>query len=193
MSEQETIQQMRKLIAQLKQHNYAYYVLDNPTLEDSEYDQLRRQLVALETAHPELIQPDSPTNKVGDQPLSNFNQVTHQIPMLSLGNVFSLTDVQDFMRRVNDRLSDAQKNPEYEVELKLDGLAVALTYQQGRLVQGVTRGDGTTGEDITQNVKTIRNLPLVLAVDIPHLEVRGEVLMRARRTRSACWRTRWPG
>lgn len=168
---------MRQLIAQLNAHNHAYYVLDNPILDDSEYDQLRRKLVALETQYPDLIQSDSPTSTVGDKPLPHFTQVTHVIAMLSLGNVFNFDDVKDFMRKVNDRLSGTQKNPEYEVELKLDGLAVSLHYENGQLIQAVTRGDGQTGEDITQNVKTIRNLPQVLNVDIPVLEVRGEVLM----------------
>lgn len=168
---------MRQLIAQLNAHNHAYYVLDNPILDDSEYDQLRRKLVALETQYPDLIQSDSPTSTVGDKPLPHFTQVTHVIAMLSLGNVFNFDDVKDFMRKVNDRLSGTQKNPEYEVELKLDGLAVSLHYENGQLMQAVTRGDGQTGEDITQNVKTIRNLPQVLNVDIPVLEVRGEVLM----------------
>nr|WP_227691542.1 NAD-dependent DNA ligase LigA [Psychrobacter aestuarii] len=170
---------MRQLIDALKKNNYAYYVLDAPTLEDSEYDQLRRQLIELEDAYPDLIQPDSPINSVGDQPLSAFTQVTHDVPMLSLGNVFEMDDLRDFMRRVNDRLSAAQQNPEYEMELKLDGLAVSLKYQNGKLVQAVTRGDGQTGEDITQNAKTIRNLPQWLpeASDIDLLEVRGEVLM----------------
>lgn len=177
MNSSDIIAQMRKLISQLKQHNYAYYVLDNPLLEDSEYDQLRQKLVALETKHPDLVQFDSPTSQVGDKPLPFFTQVTHQIPMLSLGNVFNFDDLQNFMRRVNDRLADNQQNPEYEVELKLDGLAVSLRYQHGQLIQAVTRGDGQTGEDITQNARTIRNLPLQLAIDIPVLEVRGEVLM----------------
>ncbi|WP_201607085.1 NAD-dependent DNA ligase LigA [Psychrobacter okhotskensis] len=173
------ITQMRTLIDALKKHNYAYYVLDNPLLEDSEYDQLRRSLLALEEKYPDLVQPDSPINQVGDMPLSAFTQVTHDIPMLSLGNVFEYDDLRDFMRRVNDRLSDSQKNPEYEIELKLDGLAVSLKYAYGKFVQAVTRGDGQTGEDITQNAKTIRNLPLWLAAaaDIELLEVRGEVLM----------------
>lgn len=169
--------QMRYLIAQLKAHNHAYYVLDNPILEDSEYDQLRRQLVDLETANPELIQADSPISSVGDKPLPFFTQVTHTIPMLSLGNLFNFDDLQNFMRRVNDRLADSQQNPEYEVELKLDGLAVSLLYDNGNFVQAITRGDGQTGEDITQNVKTIRNLPLSLGVNIDRLEVRGEVIM----------------
>lgn len=173
------VAKMRMLLDALKTHNYAYYVLDNPILEDSEYDQLRRSLLALEEEYPDLLQPDSPINQVGDMPLSSFTQVTHDIPMLSLGNVFEYDDLRDFMRRVNDRLSDSQKNPEYEIELKLDGLAVSLKYAYGKFVQAVTRGDGQTGEDITQNAKTIRNLPLWLAdaADIELLEVRGEVLM----------------
>lgn len=173
------IAKMRTLIKALQTHNNAYYVLDNPVLEDSEYDQLRLSLIEIEEAYPDLVQPDSPINQVGDIPLSAFTQVTHDIPMLSLGNVFEYDDLREFMRRVNDRLSDAQQNPEYEIELKLDGLAVSLKYAYGQFVQAVTRGDGQTGEDITQNAKTIRNLPLWLAdaVDIELLEVRGEVLM----------------
>lgn len=175
----DTVAQMRSLIDTIKTHNYAYYVLDNPTLEDSEYDQLRRTLLELEEEYPDLVQPDSPINQVGDMPLSAFTQVTHDIPMLSLGNVFEYDDLRDFMRRVNDRLSVSQQSPEYEMELKLDGLAVSLKYVHGKFVQAVTRGDGQTGEDITQNVKTIRNLPLWIAdaADIALLEVRGEVLM----------------
>lgn len=175
----EIVSQMRTLIESIKQHNYAYYVLDNPILEDSEYDQLRRSLLEIEEEYPDLVQPDSPINQVGDMPLSAFTQVTHDIPMLSLGNVFEYDDLRDFMRRVNDRLSDSQQNPEYEMELKLDGLAVSLKYEHGKFVQAVTRGDGQTGEDITQNAKTIRNLPQWLpeVADIDLLEVRGEVLM----------------
>lgn len=173
------INEMRVIIKALKIHNNAYYVLDTPILEDSEYDQLRLSLLELEAEYPDLIQPDSPTNQVGDVPLSAFTQVAHDVPMLSLGNVFDYDDLHHFMRRINDRLSDAQQNPEYEIELKLDGLAVSLKYAHGKFVQAVTRGDGQTGEDITQNVKTIRNLPLWLsdAKDIELLEVRGEVLM----------------
>ena len=175
----DVISKMRTLIAALKTHNNAYYVLDNPMIEDSEYDQLRLSLIELEEEYPDLVQPDSPINQVGDVPLSAFTQVTHDLPMLSLGNVFDYDDLSDFMRRVNDRLSVAQQNPEYEMEMKLDGLAVSLKYEYGQYVQAVTRGDGQTGEDITQNVRTIRNLPLWLAdaKDIELLEVRGEVLM----------------
>ena len=178
-NEDAILAQMRTFIDALKKHNYAYYVLDNPILEDSEYDQLRRSLLELEEQYPDLLQPDSPINQVGDMPLSAFTQVTHDIPMLSLGNVFEYDDLRDFMRRVNDRLSVAQQSPEYEMELKLDGLAVSLKYAYGKFVQAVTRGDGQTGEDITQNAKTIRNLPLWIpaASDIELLEVRGEVLM----------------
>ena len=117
-NENAIVAQMRTFIDALKQHNYAYYVLDNPILEDSEYDQLRRSLLELEEQYPDLIQPDSPINQVGDMPLSAFTQVTHDIPMLSLGNVFDYDELHGFMRRVNDRLNDTQKNPEYEMELK---------------------------------------------------------------------------
>ena len=173
------IHKMRVIIKALKTHNNAYYVLDNPILEDSEYDQLRLSLLEIEAQYPECIQPDSPINQVGDAPLSAFTQITHDVPMLSLGNVFEYDDLGHFMRRVNERLSAAQQYPEYAMELKLDGLAVSLKYQYGHFVQAVTRGDGQTGEDITQNTKTIRNLPLFLseAVAIECLEVRGEVLM----------------
>lgn len=175
------IAQMRQLISQLKAHNHAYYVLDNPMLQDSEYDQLRQKLLNLENQYPDLVQADSPTGNVGDRPLPFFTQITHAIPMLSLGNLFNFDDLQNFLRRVNDRLADNQQNPEYEVELKLDGLAVSILYENGKLVQAVTRGDGQTGEDITQNIKTIRNVPHVLDFDldfnIEKLEVRGEVLM----------------
>ena len=170
-------QQMRQLIALLKQHNHQYYVLDNPTISDDEYDGLRRRLLALESAHPDLIEPDSPIQQVGDKPLSAFTQIAHDLPMLSLGNVFAFNELQDFLRKINDKLNENQQNPEYDIELKLDGLAVSLIYEHGKFVQGITRGDGQTGEDISQNVKTIHNLPKILNIDIPRLEVRGEVLM----------------
>lgn len=177
--EGEIIAQMRQLINTLRIHNNAYYVLDEPQISDNEYDQLRLSLIELEEAYPDLIQPDSPTGQVGDSPLAAFSQVPHDIPMLSLGNVFNKEDLGDFMRRVNDRLNESQKNPDYEIELKLDGLAVSIKYEHGHYVQAITRGDGQVGEDITQNVKTINNLPLVLN-EVSHidlLEVRGEVLM----------------
>ncbi|RKG47237.1 NAD-dependent DNA ligase LigA [Acinetobacter cumulans] len=176
---QPVIAQMRQLIQILAQHNHAYYVMDQPTIEDSEYDQLFHQLKALETQHPEYIQADTPTNKVGGKALSKFESVTHAVPMLSLGNVFNQEDLFAFARRIEERLPN--QKIEYDVELKFDGLAISLWYEHGVLVRGVTRGDGETGEDITQNVKTIRNLPKVLtsaSAEIPALlEVRGEVLM----------------
>ncbi|WP_180078259.1 NAD-dependent DNA ligase LigA [Acinetobacter sp. YH12251] len=180
MTQQSTVvAQMRQLIQLLAKHNHAYYVMDTPEIEDSEYDQLFHQLKALEEQYPELTQPDSPTNKVGGKALSKFESVTHAVPMLSLGNVFNAEDLFAFARRVEERLPN--QKIEYDVELKFDGLAISLWYENGILIRGVTRGDGETGEDITQNVKTIRNLPKVLTstqTNIPSLlEVRGEVLM----------------
>lgn len=173
------VAQMRQLIQILAQHNHAYYVMDQPTILDSEYDQLFHQLKALEEQYPEYIQPDSPINKVGGKPLAKFMSVTHVVPMLSLGNVFNQEELFAFARRAEERLPN--QTIQYDVELKFDGLAISLWYEQGVLVRGVTRGDGETGEDITQNVKTIRNLPKVLSTDqgeVPTLlEVRGEVLM----------------
>ncbi|MDH0827343.1 NAD-dependent DNA ligase LigA [Acinetobacter johnsonii] len=173
------VAQMRQLIQILAQHNHAYYVMDQPTILDSEYDQLFHQLKALEEQYPEYIQPDSPINKVGGKPLAKFTSVTHVVPMLSLGNVFNQDELFAFARRAEERLPN--QTIQYDVELKFDGLAISLWYEQGVLVRGVTRGDGETGEDITQNVKTIQNLPKVLSTDqgeVPTLlEVRGEVLM----------------
>nr|WP_035365363.1 NAD-dependent DNA ligase LigA [Acinetobacter brisouii] len=173
------IAQMRQLIQILAKHNHAYYVMDQPTISDSEYDHLFHQLKALEQQYPELVQQDTPTQKVGGQALSKFESVTHAVPMLSLGNVFNQEDLFAFARRVEERLPNQEIL--YDVELKLDGLAISLWYEHGVLVRGVTRGDGETGEDITQNVKTIRNLPKFLYstdIKIPELlEVRGEVLM----------------
>ncbi len=179
--EAEIVAQMRQLIRLLEQHNHAYYVMDAPTISDAEYDHLFHSLKNLEQQHPQFIQPDSPTDKVGGAALAQFNSVSHAVPMLSLGNSFEFTDLQAFDQRIRERLPN--QNIEYELELKLDGLAVSLIYQHGQLIQAVTRGDGETGEDITHNVLTIRNLPKRLAgqanVDtVPALlEVRGEVLM----------------
>ncbi|USA51876.1 NAD-dependent DNA ligase LigA [Acinetobacter sp. C32I] len=179
MEHNSVIEQMRQLIQLIAKHNHAYYVMDQPSISDSEYDHLFHQLKALEQQYPECIQADTPTNKVGGQALSKFESVTHAVPMLSLGNVFNQEDLFAFARRIDERLPNQQV--QYDVELKLDGLAISLWYENGVLVRGVTRGDGETGEDITQNVKTIRNLPKVLSSQhqaIPEfLEVRGEVLM----------------
>ena len=179
MEHNSVIEQMRQLIQLIAKHNHAYYVMDQPSISDSEYDHLFHQLKALEQQYPECIQADTPTNKVGGQALSKFASVTHAVPMLSLGNVFNQEDLFAFARRIDERLPN--QKVQYDVELKLDGLAISLWYENGVLVRGVTRGDGETGEDITQNVKTIRNLPKVLSSQhqaIPELlEVRGEVLM----------------
>ncbi|ENX34493.1 DNA ligase [Acinetobacter colistiniresistens] len=179
MEHNSVIEQMRQLIQLIAKHNHAYYVMDQPSISDSEYDHLFHQLKALEQQYPDCIQADTPTNKVGGQALSKFESVTHAVPMLSLGNVFNKEDLFAFARRIDERLPNQQV--QYDVELKLDGLAISLWYENGVLVRGVTRGDGETGEDITQNVKTIRNLPKVLSSQyqtIPaFLEVRGEVLM----------------
>jgi DNA ligase (NAD+) len=178
MENNPVVTQMRQLIQLIAKHNHAYYVMDQPTIEDSEYDQLFHQLKALEQQYPELVQADSP-NKVGGKPLSKFETITHAVPMLSLGNVFNQEELFAFARRIEERLPN--QKIQYDVELKFDGLAISLWYENGVLVRGVTRGDGETGEDITQNVKTIRNLPKVLSSDqvaVPRLlEVRGEVLM----------------
>lgn len=179
MEKNAIVAQMRQLIQVLAQHNHAYYVMDQPSIEDSEYDQLFHQLKSLEQQYPDLIQPDSPVSRVGGKPLSKFENITHTVPMLSLGNVFNQDDLFAFARRIEERLPN--QKIEYDVELKFDGLAISLWYENGILIRGVTRGDGETGEVITQNVKTIRNLPKVLSsetIEIPTLlEVRGEVLM----------------
>lgn len=179
MEQNSVIEQMRQLIQLIAKHNHAYYVMDQPTITDSEYDHLFHQLKSLEQQYPEFMQADTPTNKVGGQALSKFESVTHAVPMLSLGNVFNQDDLFAFARRIDERLPN--QKVQYEVELKLDGLAISLWYENGVLIRGVTRGDGETGEDITQNVKTIRNLPKILSSQhqaIPQLlEVRGEVLM----------------
>lgn len=161
----------------LNQHSYQYYVLDNPSIPDADYDALYRELQVLEQQHPHLITADSPTQRVGAAPLDKFGQVTHQIAMLSLDNAFDAADFQAFYQRMADRL-DQQVEFSFCAEPKLDGLAVSIRYEDGLLVQAATRGDGYTGEDITSNIKTIRAIPLKLQGDYPPvLEVRGEVFM----------------
>ncbi|MCH8538890.1 MAG: NAD-dependent DNA ligase LigA, partial [Alkalimonas sp.] len=171
-------QQVERLQTQLNQYSYEYYVLDQPTVPDAEYDRLFRQLQQLEQQHPEWVHPDSPTQRVGDKPLSQFAQIQHKVPMLSLDNAFDEADFQAFCKRMSERI-DYDGEFEFCCEPKLDGLAVSIRYENGRLVQAATRGDGTTGEDITSNVKTIRAVPLRLrGNDWPEvLEVRGEVFM----------------
>ena len=165
---------------QIRHHNYQYHALDDPEIPDAEYDRLMRELQTLEAEYPELVSPDSPTQRVGDMPISAFGTVQHELPMLSLGNAFSAEELQEFHRRVIDRLAlDDQAELIYAAEPKLDGAAVSLLYEDGVLVRGATRGDGTTGEDITHNVRTIEAIPLkLLGSRYPaRLEVRGEVFM----------------
>lgn len=171
----------QKRILQLRDeinyHNYRYYVLDTPEIPDAEYDRLLRELQQLESEHPELITPDSPTQRVGAEPIKAFGQVKHKIPMLSLDNAFSDDKVSDFDRRVREKLNiDAV---EYVAEPKLDGLAISIRYEDGQLIQAATRGDGVTGENVTHNVRTIESVPLRLYGKKypPVLEVRGEVYM----------------
>ncbi|MDX6153616.1 NAD-dependent DNA ligase LigA [Marinococcus sp. PL1-022] len=170
---EERVEKLRQL---LDKYGYYYYVKDDPIVPDAEYDERLQELIQLENDFPDLQAPDSPTVRVGGAPLEGFRKVQHRIPMLSLGNAFNEQDVRDFDRRVRQVTGD---NVEYVCELKIDGLAVSLSYEDGRFVLGATRGDGTTGEDITHNLKTVRAIPLRLeeAVDI---EVRGEVFMPER-------------
>ena len=170
--------QLEKLRQQLRYHNHLYYVLDDPQIPDVEYDRLFRELQALETAHPELITPDSPTQRVGAAPLTEFGEIKHAIPMLSLGNVFSDEELLAFDKRIHDRLkSDAET--EFVAEPKLDGLAISILYENGVFTRAATRGDGETGEDVTHNVRTIASVPLrLLGEGYPSvLEVRGEIYM----------------
>ncbi|NLY26208.1 MAG: NAD-dependent DNA ligase LigA [Alcaligenaceae bacterium] len=174
------LEHLRRVLAD---HDYHYYVLDAPLVSDAEYDQLMRELIDLEALHPELVTPESPTQRVGGAPLPGFDTVRHSVPMRSLGNAFEPDDVHAFDKRVADTLLDAGllkpgQQVDYAVELKFDGLAVSLRYEYGVLVQAATRGDGQTGEDITANMRTLRSVPLALRPGAPDLlEVRGEVLM----------------
>ncbi|MDI6619360.1 MAG: NAD-dependent DNA ligase LigA [Clostridiales bacterium] len=162
------IEELRKII---NYHSYRYYVIDKPEISDYEYDMLYRELEDLEDKHPELITPDSPTQRVGGEALREFEQVVHTIPLQSLQDVFSFGELRDWDRRVKSMINET---PEYIVELKIDGLSVALLYENGKLVRGATRGDGFIGENVTQNLKTVKSIPLVIK-DNNLLEVRGEV------------------
>lgn len=170
-------QQIQQLSELLEEYNYQYYVQDAPSVPDAEYDRIFKALQKLETEHPELLSMNSPTQKVGGAALSKFDQVTHQLPMLSLDNVFDSESLNDFMQRVMDKSVLAETA--FCIEPKLDGLAASIIYENGLLIQAATRGDGLTGENVTENVKTIANLPLRLrGENIPSLlEVRGEVFM----------------
>lgn len=159
----------------LNQYSYEYYVKDNPSVPDSEYDKLLRELIDIENAHPELKTDDSPTVRVGGEAQSSFEKVNHETPMLSLGNAFN----EEELRRFDERIREYIGNVEYMCELKIDGLAVSLKYEDGRFVQGLTRGDGTTGEDITENLRTIHAIPLKIKEPL-NVEVRGEAYMPRR-------------
>lgn len=171
--------QLERLRTQLREYEFHYHVLDNPLVSDSEYDRLFNELKNLEWQYPELITADSPTQRVGAKPLDGFAQITHEIPMLSLDNGFSDEDLTAFLKRIEDRIAINADQIEFCCEPKLDGLAVSILYVNGVLTQAATRGDGTTGEDITANIRTIRNVPLRLqGENLPaRLEVRGEVFM----------------
>lgn len=161
-----------ELIKILNKASYEYYNLDSPTITDQEYDDYMDELIRLETNYPNLVRPDSPTLKIGSEVISEFKKVVHDIPMLSLGDVFNYEEVKEF----DEKIKKVINSPKYVCELKIDGLSVSLKYEKGKLVRGVTRGDGTTGEDISHNVRTIKNVPLSLPKDID-IEVRGEIYM----------------
>src|ERR1700729_1620522 len=166
----------------IRHHEYLYYVLDNPELTDADFDKLMNELKRIEAEHPELITPDSPTQRVGGKPREGFVKAKHSSPMLSLDNAYSEEELRDWERRVHELTG--RTDLEYMCELKLDGMSLALRYSDGRLERGITRGDGSIGEDVTGNVRTVRSVPLVIAKDklkragIPaEFEVRGEMLM----------------
>ena len=165
--------EMRELRDTLNAHGYRYYVLDAPTISDYEYDHMLRRLEDLEREHPEEVTPDSPTQRVGGPALSQFEQVRHDVPLESLQDVFDGEEVRDFLLRVAETMPQA----EYSVEPKVDGLSVALEYRDGVFVRGATRGDGQVGEDVTENLRTIRSIPMTLPEKLPRLIVRGEVYM----------------
>ena len=177
---EEVHQHYQRLKSELNQHNHAYYVLDDPSIPDSHYDRLMAELQAIEQQYSQLRTSDSPTQRIGGMALDSFSQVRHEVPMLSLDNAFSDAEMMDFDRRIKDRINlDSSQNLTYACEPKLDGVAVSLIYQKGLLIRGATRGDGSIGEDITANVRTIKSIPLSLHGDIfPELlEVRGEIYM----------------
>ena len=196
MSDQEVELQILELRQQIEIYNYQYHVLDDPTVPDAEYDRLYRELKQLESAHPEFVNEQSPTQRVGSEPLPFFDEVKHEMPMLSLENAFNEDDMESFEKRIKDRLEATKESAskesasgveniiesidlEYVGEPKLDGIAISLLYEKGALVRGATRGDGQTGENITQNIRTVKSIPLqLLGEGYPDLlEVRGEIYM----------------
>ncbi|ABZ85535.1 DNA ligase, nad-dependent [Heliomicrobium modesticaldum Ice1] len=167
-------QRIAELREQIRRHDYCYYVLDAPEISDAEYDRLMRELLDLEQSHPELVTADSPSQRVGGQPLAAFRAVSHRVPLLSLANAVDDQDLREFDRRARER---ADRPLTYVVEPKIDGLTVVLSYEEGRFIRAATRGDGLIGEDITENIKTVRAVPLRLKRDIKSLEVRGEAYL----------------
>ncbi|KPJ48820.1 aromatic ring-opening dioxygenase LigA, partial [candidate division TA06 bacterium DG_26] len=177
----EVAQRLRQLRKELNYHNWRYYVLNDPTISDYEYDQLMRELIELEHAHPELITPDSPTQRIGEELTEGFSTVEHAVSMLSLDNTYSYQELKEFDCKVKKSLGVDQI--EYVTELKIDGVAVSLKYDDGIFVQGSTRGDGRAGDNITANLKTLRTIPMSLVKKVKGLsdvEVRGEVYMPRR-------------
>ena len=166
-------QEIEQLRAALNEAGYEYYVLDRPTMSDYDYDHRLRRLEELEKAYPEYITPDSPTQRVGGEAVSGFEEVRHRVPLESLQDVFSMEELSDFDQRVHESVGDV----EYTVEPKVDGLSVALEYRDGLFVRGATRGDGLVGEDVTENLRTIKSIPMLLQQRLPSLIVRGEVFM----------------
>ncbi|QGT98826.1 DNA ligase (NAD(+)) [Candidatus Syntrophocurvum alkaliphilum] len=164
---------INELRQKILEYDYYYYVLDDPLIPDSEYDKLMKELVQLESVNPDLITPDSPTQRVGGKPLEGFETITHRTALLSLDNAFSLADLKDFDKRVRRVVEDI----DYVAEIKIDGVSIALVYENGILQSAATRGDGSIGEDVTSNVRTIKNIPLRLQEPIPRLEIRGEIYM----------------
>ena len=172
MTEPERIAHLRKII---EEHNFHYYIEANPLISDFEFDKLLEELQALEAKHPELFDPNSPTQRVGGQITKEFVTVKHRYPMMSLANSYSREEIEDFIKRIKKEIEEPI---EFVCELKYDGVAIGITYQNGQLTQALTRGDGTQGDDITANVRTIRSIPLSLKSDFPaDLEIRGEIFM----------------
>ena len=179
MTREEAARRIEELRQLIRRYDYAYYVLAEPEVSDAEYDALFRELQALEAQFPDLITPDSPTQRVGGEPAEGFNKIRHTVPMLSLDNAFSDEELAEFERRILEHAPDIPQPVEYSAEPKMDGLAISLRYEQGQLVQAATRGDGEEGEDVTRNAMTVRAIPLKLMHDAPPavVEIRGEVFM----------------
>jgi len=168
-------ERIRGLHREIREHDYRYYVLADPKISDEAYDRLMRELTELEGQYPDLVTPDSPTQRVGGTPTKEFPSVTHSVPMLSLANAYTEEEASEFNRRVCTLLGD--EKPQYACELKVDGVAVSLVYENGKLIRGATRGDGVQGDLITENLKTVRAIPLAVRGENPpkEFEVRGEI------------------